>query len=107
MKWIDFKAGVRDFWNEFQRVKFGLFGLILLFIFFLAILINPYIVPFPEASSRWRDITYWEDNPVSAPPVWVNWFSSTNYQELFLSTNIPMIFLLWILYSIVILKGHR
>jgi peptide/nickel transport system permease protein len=72
MKWIDFKAGVRDFWNEFQRVKFGLFGLILLFIFFLAILINPYIVPFPEASSRWRDITYWEDNPVSAPPVWVS-----------------------------------
>ena len=77
MKWIDFKAGFKDFWNEFKRVKFGLFGLILLFIFILAILINPYIVPFPEASSRWRDITYWEDNPVSAPPVWVNWFSST------------------------------
>lgn len=77
MKWIDFKAGIQDFWNEFKRVKFGLFGLILLFIFILAIFINPYIVPFPEASSRWRDITYWEDNPVSAPPVWVNWFSST------------------------------
>jgi peptide/nickel transport system permease protein len=78
MKWIDFKAGFRDFWNEFKRVKFGLFGLILLFIFILAILINPYIVPFPEASSRWRDITYWE-------------------------ANIPMIFLLWILYFMVIL----
>jgi len=77
MKWIDFKSGFRDFWNEFKRVKFGLFGLILLFIFILTILINPYIVPFPEASSRWRDITYWEDNPVSAPPAWINWFSST------------------------------
>lgn len=77
MKWIDFKAGVMDFWNEFKRVKFGLFGLILLFIFILAVFLSPYIVPFPEASSRWRDITYWEDNPVSAPPVWANWFSST------------------------------
>jgi peptide/nickel transport system permease protein len=77
MKWIDFKAGLRDFWNEFKRVKFGLFGLILLFMFILTVFINSYIVPFPEASSRWRDITYWEDNPVGAPPVWVNWFSST------------------------------
>lgn len=77
MKWIDMKAGFWDFWNEFKRVRFGLFGLILLFIFILVVLINSYIVPFPEASSRWRDITYWEDNPVSAPPVWVNWFSST------------------------------
>ncbi|HBY56940.1 MAG TPA: ABC transporter permease [Candidatus Atribacteria bacterium] len=77
MKWIDIKAGFKDFWNEFKNVKFGLFGLILLFIFILAVFLNPYIVPFPEASSRWRDITYWEDNPVSAPPVWVNWFSST------------------------------
>jgi len=77
MKWIDIKAGFRDFWNEFKRVRFGLFGLILLSIFILTVFINPYIVPFPEASSRWRDITYWEDNPVSAPPVWVNWFSST------------------------------
>ncbi len=29
MKWIDFKAGIRDFWDEFKRVKFGLFGIIL------------------------------------------------------------------------------
>ncbi|MBC8499528.1 MAG: ABC transporter permease, partial [Candidatus Atribacteria bacterium] len=77
MKWIDIKAGFFDFWNEFKRVRFGLFGLILLFIFILTVLINSYIVPFPEASSRWRDITYWEDNPTSAPPVWINWFSST------------------------------
>ena len=77
MKWIDIKAGFWDFWNEFKRVRFGLFGLILLFIFILVVLINSYIVPFPDASSRWRDITYWEDNPTSAPPVWINWFSST------------------------------
>ena len=42
MKWIDFKAGIRDFWNEFKRVKFGLFGLILLFIFIITVFIkNP------------------------------------------------------------------
>jgi peptide/nickel transport system permease protein len=69
MKWIDFKAGIRDFWNEFKRVKFGLFGLILLFIFILVVLINSYIVPFPEASSRWRDITYFIGKIIRSAPL--------------------------------------
>lgn len=76
MRWPDIKEGFRNFWIEFKNIKFGLFGLFLLFIFILIVIINPYLVPFPDASSRWRDITYWEDNPVSAPPVWINWFSS-------------------------------
>jgi peptide/nickel transport system permease protein len=37
---------------------------------------EPYIVPFPEAGSRWRDISYWEDNPKNAPPAWINTFSA-------------------------------
>jgi len=76
MRWDDIKEGFRNFWQEFKSIKFGLFGLFLLFIFVIAVFINAYIVPFPEASKRWRDITYWEDNPVSAPPMWINYFSS-------------------------------
>jgi peptide/nickel transport system permease protein len=76
MKWGDIKRSWLDFWNEFKRVKFGVIGLILMVIFFLIVFIEPYIVPFPEASSRWRDITYWEDNPNAAPPVWINFFTS-------------------------------
>lgn len=75
MRWSDMIEGFQDFWSEFKRIKFGLFGIFLLFLFILTVFINTYIVPFPEASSRWRDITYWEDNPISAPPEWVNWFS--------------------------------
>ncbi|MCD6239728.1 MAG: ABC transporter permease [Thermotogae bacterium] len=76
MRWSDIKASFRDFWNEFKRVKFGIVGLILLFAFIIILLVEPYITPFPDASSRWRDITYWQDNPNSVPPIWINWFSS-------------------------------
>lgn len=79
MKWIDIKTGLQEFWKELKEVKFGIAGLILLFIFILIVFINPYIVPFPEGSSRWRDIGYWVDNPRSVPPIWVNWFSSLKY----------------------------
>lgn len=76
MRWADLKADFLDFWNEFKQVKSGIFSLILLGLFVLTIFLEPYLIPFPETSARWRDITYWEDNPRSTPPVWVNLFSS-------------------------------
>ncbi len=79
MSWVDFKEDFLDFWQEFRQVRSGVFSLIVLGLFVLAIFIEPYIIPFPDARSRWRDITYWESNPRSTPPVWVNWFSSKKY----------------------------
>ncbi len=76
MRWADIKADFLDFWSEFRQVKSGVFSLVLLGLFILTIFIEPYIIPFPETSSRWRDITYWENNPRSTPPVWINVFSS-------------------------------
>ncbi len=76
MKWADFFADARSFWGEFRREKSGMFSLLLLALFFALMLTERLIIPFPEAHSRWRDITYWENNPRSAPPVWVNWFSA-------------------------------
>ncbi len=81
MKRADFFADVRSFWNEFRREKSGIFSLFLLALFFALMLTERLIIPFPEARSRWRDITYWENNPRSAPPVWVNWFSSIKRAE--------------------------
>ena len=74
MKWIEAKESLRDFWKEFRAVKSGLVGLVFLALFILAMVFEPLIVPFSEASSRWRDITYWEDNPKAVPPAWTNFF---------------------------------
>lgn len=78
MRWTDFTADARDFWDEFRRVRSGLVSLLWLALFGLTILFEPYLIPFPDTSRRWRDITYWENNPRSAPPVWINWFTSQN-----------------------------
>jgi peptide/nickel transport system permease protein len=81
MKMKDLKFWLKDFWNEYKKVKFGIVGFVFLIIFLLLMIFEPYIVPFSQASSRWRDITYWDDNPSGAPPVWTNWFSSKKSPE--------------------------
>ena len=73
----DSMESLRDFWAEFSKVKTGLVGLALLLAFVLLGIFGSFIVPFPGASSHWRDITFWQDNPQAAPPVWVNFFSAT------------------------------
>ncbi len=65
---------VREFWVEFRRDKAGLVGVGLLVLFLFLLAFEPLVVPFPEGSKRWHDITYWVDNPPSAAPAWTNWF---------------------------------
>jgi len=76
MKPKDFKESFSDFWSEYKRQKIGIAGIILLILIITIALIAPLIVPFPEGGDRWTDITYWEDNPTSVPPSWVNHFST-------------------------------
>ncbi|HOB15762.1 MAG TPA: ABC transporter permease [Defluviitoga sp.] len=73
------KMQLVDFWNEFKQIKFGIIGIIFLVIAILVTIFESFLIPFPEASTRWRDITYWEDNPRNAPPAWINWFSKKDY----------------------------
>ena len=63
-----------DFFNEFKKDKTGMIGLSILIISILISLFEPLILTYKEAPKRWRDINYWQDNPVSAPPVWINFF---------------------------------
>lgn len=65
-------------WNEFKRYKYGMVGLALLLVFILISIFEPLFIPFKETSSRWRDITYWQDNPVNAAPAWTNWFTAND-----------------------------
>lgn len=64
------------FWREFRKDRLGMFGFSLLVAFCLAALVGPLIIPFSDASEKWQDITYWQDNPESAPPEWTNWFAA-------------------------------
>ncbi|NLM97305.1 MAG: ABC transporter permease, partial [Halanaerobiaceae bacterium] len=70
------KDAFLEFWQEFKQVKYGITGLVLLMVFILLVILETYIIPFSEAGKRWNDISYWKDNPRSAAPVWINWFSS-------------------------------
>ena len=76
MSWNDMKASTKDFWSEFRKVKSGIVGLIFLGIFLFILIFEPLLLPFSEANNRWKDITYWEDNPASAAPQWTNLFTS-------------------------------
>jgi peptide/nickel transport system permease protein len=76
MRLGDIKNSIKDFWKEFRKVKSGLFGLILLGLFLFILFFEPLLLPFSEANTRWKDITYWEDNPASAAPEWTNLFTS-------------------------------
>lgn len=62
------------FFNEFKKDKTGMIGLSILIISILISLFEPLILTYKEAPKRWRDINYWQDNPVSAPPIWLNFF---------------------------------
>lgn len=82
-----------DFFNEFKKDKTGVIGLSILVIAILISLLEPLILTYKEAPKRWRDINYWQDNPTSAPPVWINFFqkekaSVTSYiEEVSFETN--------------------
>ncbi len=75
-KWKDLRNSFKEFWKEFCSVKYGVVGVIFFAIFVFIIIFEPFIIPFKETSTRWRDITYWEDNPKNAAPAWTNWFTS-------------------------------
>ena len=65
-----------DFWNEFRKEAAGVVGLVLLLLFLAAVVFEPRLIPFAETNSTWHDITYWDDNPASAPPEWTNLFAA-------------------------------
>jgi peptide/nickel transport system permease protein len=73
MRWVDFKASVKDFWFEFRRQKGGLLGLALLFLLVFTALAAPYITE-PDIPDKWP--TYWEGNPTNVPPIWYNYFTN-------------------------------
>jgi len=65
-------SGLGDFWKEYRKVGSGLVGLAILGLFVLFAVLGPALVPFPGAVDHWHDITYWQDNPMAAPPAWTN-----------------------------------
>ncbi len=71
----DFAYGLRAFWNDFRKEASGLVGLGILAFSLVIVLLEPVFMPYKDINNHWRDISYWEDNPPAAPPVWTNAFA--------------------------------
>ncbi|MBN2444520.1 MAG: ABC transporter permease [Spirochaetales bacterium] len=79
MKGNEIQDRIKKIWAEFRYEKLGIAGLVLLVVFILIICFEPLIVPFPAATTHWRDIKYWENNPRAVPPVWVDLFPGAKH----------------------------
>ncbi|MDA4113274.1 MAG: ABC transporter permease [Thaumarchaeota archaeon] len=62
----------RSYLREFLRSRSGLFGLVLL-VLLLATSLYVFIAIPQSDVSKWENPAAWQGNPVSAPPVWVNY----------------------------------
>lgn len=75
MKLKEIFSEVIEFFKEFTKNKTGLIGIAIILIFLVLTIIEPYIIVYKEANTQWRNITYWQDNPANAAPVWTQMFS--------------------------------
>lgn len=73
----DFAERFKDFWKDFKKEKIGLAGLIFLVLLIVIIIFEPLFLTFKDVDGNWHNISYWEDNPSSAPPVWSEIFSTS------------------------------
>lgn len=58
--------------RDFLSSRSAVVGVAILVAAGLLAFFGPFFVPYPEASSRWRDISYWEDGAAGVPPAWAN-----------------------------------
>ena len=72
----DFGFWFRDFWNDFKKEKSGLVGLGIIAVSILVVILEPFCLSWDETNTKWRDISYWQDNSPSAPPAWTNAFNA-------------------------------
>lgn len=56
--------------RPFLQSRAGVAGLVLLGLFAVLAVAGPLLVPYPQADRYWHDISYWQDSPAAAPPVW-------------------------------------
>lgn len=68
-----------NFWNEYKKIKTGVFGIIIIFILLLVVIFEKKVVSFGDAGKEWRNIEYWENNPQNGKPIWLNYLSSKKY----------------------------
>ncbi len=66
---------LRDLFAELGREPAGVAGFLMLAMFLAGAAFEKRLITFPETSSRWHDITYWDEQPANAAPVWTNAFA--------------------------------
>ncbi len=81
MSFKDFGFWLKDFWDDFKREKSGLVGIGIILAAILIVILEPLCLTWSDTNSKWRNISYWQDNSPSAPPVWTNAFRSQKAAE--------------------------
>lgn len=69
--------GLQDLTRELGREPAGIIGLLMLLLFLAGAVFEKRLITFRQTGERWHDITYWDEQPASAPPAWTNAISST------------------------------
>jgi len=69
------RSWMRDLLFELAREPAGIAGFLMLSLFVAGAAFETRLITHPETNARWRDITYWDSQPINAPPAWVNTFS--------------------------------
>jgi len=78
VRWDDFKADVKEVFDEFKKHKIGWIGVSLIGFMVLLGMLAPVIAP--GVHEEWgRGHSRWEANPANAPPVWVDWITGDDY----------------------------
>lgn len=75
MKIKEIFSEILDFFKDFVKVKTGLVGVAIILLFLILLILEPYILVYKDTNTQWRNITYWQDNPDNAAPVWTQLFS--------------------------------
>ena len=75
MKFRDMTRALGEFWAEFRKSTSGLIGLGILVVSILVVVFEPFVLPWKDANTKWRNIDYWIDNSAGAPPAWTNLFA--------------------------------
>lgn len=75
LKMSELKKSIKEFWNEYKNYKSGIVGLVLLIIL-ASVAVGASLITSVEDYNNWYNPSYWRENPVDAPPVWVNFFTS-------------------------------
>ncbi len=70
-------SALRQRWQQLRRYPSALVGVAIIALLLLLAAYSLVAIPYQQALSLWRGGDHWQQHPINARPVWVNWFRSS------------------------------